>query len=113
VYGLRTSLFIAVAATAIATTIGVVAGLVSGYSGGWLDNFTSRVADVFLALPIVLVAISGRVLTNLNPTPSLHMSRAFPRRAACRHRVSPSVETSQFGSAQSIQKWLWNASWLL
>lgn len=67
-YGLRTSLLVAVAATAIATTIGVIAGLVAGYSGGWLDNVTSRVADVFLALPIVLVAISISSVCSVNAT---------------------------------------------
>jgi peptide/nickel transport system permease protein len=67
-YGLRTSLFVSVVATAIATTIGVVAGLVAGYSGGWLDNLTSRVADVFLALPIVLVAISISSVCSVNAT---------------------------------------------
>jgi ABC-type dipeptide/oligopeptide/nickel transport system permease subunit len=67
-YGLRTSLFVALAATAIATVIGTVAGLVAGYSGGWVDNFTSRVADVFLALPIVLVAISISSVCSVNAT---------------------------------------------
>jgi ABC-type dipeptide/oligopeptide/nickel transport system permease subunit len=66
VYGLRTSLLVSLDATAIATTIGVVAGLVAGYSGGWLDNLTSRVADVFLALPIVLVAISISSVCSVN-----------------------------------------------
>ncbi len=58
VYGLRTSLEVSLLATAIATAVGVSAGMAAGYLGGWLDTFVSRWADVFLALPVVLFAIS-------------------------------------------------------
>jgi peptide/nickel transport system permease protein len=57
-YGLRTSLEVSLLATAIATCVGVTAGIAAGYLGGWLDTFVSRFADVFLALPVVLFAIS-------------------------------------------------------
>jgi peptide/nickel transport system permease protein len=58
VYGLRTSLYVSVVATAVATAIGVTGGLLAGYFGGWIDTAIGRAADVFLAAPIVLVAIS-------------------------------------------------------
>jgi peptide/nickel transport system permease protein len=58
VYGLRTSLMVSLLATVIATTVGVSVGMAAGYLGGWLDTFVSRFADVFLALPVVLFAIS-------------------------------------------------------
>jgi peptide/nickel transport system permease protein len=57
-YGLRTSLVVALIATGLATIIGVIAGLLSGYFGRWTDTAIARTADVFLSLPIVLVAIS-------------------------------------------------------
>lgn len=58
VYGLRTSLIIALLSAAIATAIGVAAGIAAGYFGGWLDTLVSRWADIVLALPVMLFAIS-------------------------------------------------------
>ncbi|MGH7643596.1 MAG: ABC transporter permease [Candidatus Dormibacteria bacterium] len=57
-YGLGTSLSVSLLATAIGTSIGVAAGLLAGYFGGWIDTVVGRWADVFLAVPLVLVAIS-------------------------------------------------------
>lgn len=58
VYGLRTSLIVSLLAAGIATAFGVTVGLAAGYFGGWLDTLISRGADIFLALPVVLFAIS-------------------------------------------------------
>jgi peptide/nickel transport system permease protein len=58
VYGLRTSLIVSLLSAAIATAVGVTVGLAAGYFGGWLDTLISRGADIFLALPVVLFAIS-------------------------------------------------------
>lgn len=57
-YGLRTSLIISLLAAAVATAIGVTVGMAAGYFGGWIDTLISRWADIFLALPVVLFAIS-------------------------------------------------------
>lgn len=57
VYGARTSLIIAFAATGIAVGIGVVLGLVAGYFRGFADTVISRVTDIVLALPLLLLAI--------------------------------------------------------
>ena len=57
-YGLRTSLIISLLAAAIATAIGVTVGMAAGYFGGWIDTLISRFADIFLALPVLLFAIS-------------------------------------------------------
>ena len=56
-YGLRTSLIIAVFATSIAMVIGVVLGVMAGYFGGWVDTVISRSIDVVLSLPLLLFAI--------------------------------------------------------
>ena len=56
-YGARTSLIIAFAATGIAVGIGVVLGLVAGYFRGFADTVISRVTDIVLALPLLLLAI--------------------------------------------------------
>jgi ABC-type dipeptide/oligopeptide/nickel transport system permease subunit len=57
-YGLRTSLIISLLSAAIATAIGVTVGTAAGYFGGWIDTLISRWADIFLALPVLLFAIS-------------------------------------------------------
>ena len=56
-YGTRVSLFVGIAATAISVTIGVVLGLVAGYRGGIIDTIVSRITDVVLSLPLLLIAI--------------------------------------------------------
>jgi len=56
-YGARTSLIIAIAATGIAVFIGVVLGLAAGYFRGFADTVISRATDIVLALPILLLAI--------------------------------------------------------
>jgi ABC-type dipeptide/oligopeptide/nickel transport system permease subunit len=57
VYGARISLEIALVATALSVFIGLVVGLVAGYYRGWVDGFLSRLVDVLLAFPILLLAL--------------------------------------------------------
>src|SRR3954463_5001755 len=56
-YGARVSLTVAVVATALGVTIGVVAGMTAGYFRGSVDVLISRVIDVRLAFPILLLAL--------------------------------------------------------
>ena len=56
-YGARTSLEVALLATAIAVVIGIAIGLTGGYYGGKIDTFTSRSIDIVLSLPVFLLAI--------------------------------------------------------
>jgi peptide/nickel transport system permease protein len=56
-YGLRSSLFIAVTAVAFSVVLGVTLGLAAGYVGGALDAFIMRLADVQHAFPTILVAL--------------------------------------------------------
>ncbi|MEU8260073.1 ABC transporter permease [Micromonospora sp. NPDC048999] len=58
VYGLRTSLFIALAAALVTTTIGVVLGILAGFLGGLVDTVISWVTDVALALPFLIFALA-------------------------------------------------------
>jgi ABC-type dipeptide/oligopeptide/nickel transport system permease subunit len=37
--------------------IGVAVGIVAGFFGGWIDTALSRIMDVILAFPILLLAI--------------------------------------------------------
>ena len=56
-YGLRISLFVGVAAVALAMAIGITVGLVAGYVGGWVDTLAMRIADIQLTFPSILVAM--------------------------------------------------------
>jgi ABC-type dipeptide/oligopeptide/nickel transport system permease subunit len=56
-YGARTSLLVGIAASAIAVSVGLVVGMAAGYFGGWIDMALSRIGDVMLALPTLLIAI--------------------------------------------------------
>jgi peptide/nickel transport system permease protein len=57
IYGLRTSLSVALIATGIASLVGVVLGLIAGFRGGVIDTLLSRLADIVLSMPILLFAI--------------------------------------------------------
>jgi peptide/nickel transport system permease protein len=56
-YGARTSLIVAFFATGISLVIGVAVGLTAGYYRGKVDTFLSRVIDIIMTLPILLLAL--------------------------------------------------------
>lgn len=58
IYGARTSLGIAFAASTIAVLVGVLIGVVAGYFGGWIDAVLSWFIDFMLAFPFLLFAIA-------------------------------------------------------
>jgi len=58
IHGARISLVVGVSAVLISGILGVLLGLLAGYYGGRLDALLMRVADVQLAFPFVLLAIS-------------------------------------------------------
>ncbi len=55
--GAGVSLLVALVTVAVSATIGIVVGLLAGYFGGWTDRVISRLIDVFLAFPGMLLAI--------------------------------------------------------
>ena len=58
IYGIRTSLLIALAVTVISTAIGVLFGLTQGYLGGRTDYFMGRFSDFMLSFPQQLFFIA-------------------------------------------------------
>jgi peptide/nickel transport system permease protein len=56
-YGARISLEAALISTALIVLIGVTAGLITGYYRGWVDTALSRVMDLFLAFPVLVLAV--------------------------------------------------------
>ncbi|HEV7527982.1 MAG TPA: ABC transporter permease [Solirubrobacteraceae bacterium] len=57
IYGTRVSLEIGVVGTGIATLIGVVTGVVAGFYRGWVDTLLSRLVDVMLSVPLLLLGL--------------------------------------------------------
>jgi len=56
--GGRISLAVATCAVSLALALGVLLGAIAGWRGGWTDGILSRVIDVFLAFPGLLLAIA-------------------------------------------------------
>ena len=57
VYGARVSLEAAIIATTLIVLIGVTAGLIAGYYRGKVDTLFSRVMDLMLAFPVLVLAL--------------------------------------------------------
>jgi peptide/nickel transport system permease protein len=57
IWGARASIQAGVLATCLAMVIGVPIGLVAGYYRGWVDPVISRVTDVVLAFPFLILAV--------------------------------------------------------
>lgn len=55
-YGARTSLGVGVGAALLATSIGVPIGALAGYRRGWVDALLTRLTEMFLVFPAVLIA---------------------------------------------------------
>lgn len=60
-HGARISLMVAAISLSVGVVIGSAVGLVAGYYGGWVDEFSMRVVDVWNALPFLLIAILAAV----------------------------------------------------
>jgi peptide/nickel transport system permease protein len=58
VHGARGALLVGVSATVAAAFMGVSLGIVAGYFGGWVGDVILRLADVQLAFPFFLLAIT-------------------------------------------------------
>lgn len=58
VMGAQTSFMVAIGVVTISLIVGTLIGAVSGYLGGWFDHLVTRIIDIFLAFPGILLAIA-------------------------------------------------------
>ncbi|HAL89158.1 MAG TPA: ABC transporter permease [Erythrobacter sp.] len=58
IYGARTALFVGIIAAFAGATIGLVLGVASAYFSGTFDLLFQRVMDVFLAFPLIIMALA-------------------------------------------------------
>ncbi len=69
IYGSRTSVQVGFVAVTISVVGGAILGLIAGYHRGWVDLVVTRLTDVMLAFPgillaLVIIAVLGRNLTS-------------------------------------------------
>lgn len=69
-YGARISLWVGILTVGLAMLIGVPTGLLAGYVRGLADSIFMRLVDIFLAFPVIILAIAivavrGPGLTNV------------------------------------------------
>jgi peptide/nickel transport system permease protein len=57
IHGSRNSLVIGVMAPTIAALVGTTIGVIAGYFGGWIDRVVSRMVDLLISFPELLLAI--------------------------------------------------------
>ncbi|HEY4427404.1 MAG TPA: ABC transporter permease [Solirubrobacteraceae bacterium] len=57
IYGTRVALIVGIVGTAIATVIGVFCGVIAGFYRGWADTLLSRLADVVLSIPLLMLGL--------------------------------------------------------
>lgn len=70
IHGTRISLSVGIVSALLVTVIGTTLGGIAGYSGGVVDSVISRVTDVFMAFPtlvviVVLVTLVGPSVVNI------------------------------------------------
>ncbi|MEO0730362.1 MAG: ABC transporter permease, partial [Pseudomonadota bacterium] len=58
IYGAQTALFVGLVASFTGATIGLVIGVASAYFGGMVDLILQRILDVFMAFPLIIIALT-------------------------------------------------------
>ncbi|MEJ1197856.1 MULTISPECIES: ABC transporter permease [unclassified Streptomyces] len=92
-YGMRTSLYMAVVVTLLCVLTGVIIGMISGFFGGRVDYWLGRITDFFLAFPQQLFFIAFMPV----------VTAMF---------VSPQDETPTYLRAVAITLVMWFLGWM-
>jgi ABC-type dipeptide/oligopeptide/nickel transport system permease subunit len=120
-YGARVSLEVAFLATFLSVAIGVVLGMLAGYYRGWVDTLISRVIDVTLAFPILLLALGigsacslGKGCVNNSNWPQLNDPRINALMARAETIVDPQQRFAAWARIDQLVTetavaipWLW------
>jgi peptide/nickel transport system permease protein len=69
-FGGQISLFAGLLGAALSLALGTVIGGVAGYYGGWVDEITMRIAELFLALPWLYLLFAVRMALPLDLAPA-------------------------------------------
>jgi peptide/nickel transport system permease protein len=66
IYGAHTVLTVAPLSVAVAMLVGITIGMLAGYYGGWIDLLISRISDILLAFPVVVLYVI--LIANIGPS---------------------------------------------
>jgi peptide/nickel transport system permease protein len=66
IYGIRTSLWVAIFVALLSTALGTAVGSLAGYYGGKVDNFLMRFTDLILTIPGLAVLLTAAVFFGSN-----------------------------------------------
>jgi peptide/nickel transport system permease protein len=67
IWGARTALFIGFTSAILGATLGLVLGVASAYFSGWFDLVFQRIMDVFLAFPLIILAMAAVAVFGTGP----------------------------------------------
>ncbi|HEY5059391.1 MAG TPA: ABC transporter permease [Gaiellaceae bacterium] len=70
-YGLHTSIRVALLVVTVAVAFGVVVGAVAGYAGGWVDAVLMRLVDLVVTVPAIAIILA--LLAYLEPLTEMHI----------------------------------------
>ena len=111
-YGLHTSIVVALLVTVADTVFGVLVGAIAGYAGGWLDLFLMRGVDLVVTLPalaallVSIVYFSPLTATRIGIVLSLYMWTTVARvvRTSCAMlREREFIEAAHAAGASSLR----------
>ena len=103
IYGSRTAMIVGFACAFVGATVGAVIGVASAYFAGKLDLLIQRVMDIFLAFPLIIlalavVAILGTGMTNVIlaiTIPMIPRAALVTRSSALAIREMPYVDAAR------------------
>jgi peptide/nickel transport system permease protein len=112
-YGSRTALLIGFVSAFLGATMGAILGVASAYFGGRIDLVVQRLVEIFLAFPIIILALAvvsilGTGVTNVIMAITLPMipnCARVVRSSALAVRAMPYVDAARaagFGSARIV-----------
>lgn len=68
IYGAQITIFVALCASVLSFSLGTFLGFVAAVRGGWVDQFLSRLVDLVIAIPSLIVALVLLSVLPLNLT---------------------------------------------
>jgi peptide/nickel transport system permease protein len=113
IYGSRTALLVGFASACVGATLGALIGVASAYFGGRIDLLLQRLVDLFLAFPIIILALAvvsilgtgvGNVIMAIT-VPMIPNCARVVRASALAVRQTPYVDAARaagFGHARII-----------
>ncbi len=82
IHGSRTALLVGFGASVLGAALGAVLGVGSAYFGGRTDLYVQRVMDIFLAFPLIILALALVAILG-NSIPNLIMAITVPMIPRC------------------------------